>query len=759
MKGSRMRMQIELIGRKDSDAEIELAAYAVDAQNNIIESDDIDKNGNFKISSNNLTVARQVLIGPKVDKIDAANKKVFAAYRPHQFKAILEDRGVLEITRRDWYQWPQLKRCVSGSARHCSWWFLLASVKQRLTYEPLSLGLHLAQSQSQLKTLTATSALNLSEGITYAPAQLALPLVRPMRCEVICDGLVEVYRRTCCCHPWIIFDPRLPELIRELEDFVVELPPIPWPPRPQPDPPPWREQVLKNGAYNERVLNAAADLKALQSLSAEQIPAYINVRPWLCCHCGASTKVAHGTIRSDGDFNVCWTEYPYLLPINCHEEYAYVIKQNIDGVSTVIYDGRSANQWFRYTEDVTLTSYHPDAIVCRHDPFPDEEGAFVLLQDVGETGTYNLKTPDSTGWDRVATPSDYNDGLVYPASSPANAKGAYKDRNWGGTLKLRYHFSAPMKALGAKYYRVSVTAANASGNPIGTRKYLPVSQWRYYEVIGSDIYVRKQALGPHSAGTQHKLYEIPYDDDHDWQNGQYHALLNTRDYSNGRFLLTVEVFDAAGNLLRPNGTAAPAGVASSDESFTFRRWYQELGPTANVPFAALTHMLWWDNRKAEAKIVDFRKNGLANAAECQFIQGVATSKFSVGYRAYHPEPMFMLNHRMWWRRGLGGPTGALSSPYYNPDNVGVPPALPHESAQLNFSSMLGSHTKCSFSVNLHVNVKTFDGINTLDSLDDWDQGALALDTSGPCLPLAKATLAEQALERGDVQPALLNLKE
>ena len=38
-----------------------------------------------------------------------------------------------------------------------------------------------------------------------------------------------------------------------------------------------------------------------------------------------------------------------------------------------------------------------------------------------------------------------------------------------------------------------------------------------------------------------------------------------------------------------------------------------------------------------------------------------------------------------------------------------------------------SNPKCSFSANLHVNVKTFNGIGTLDGLDAWDQAAFALE--------------------------------
>ena len=294
-------------------------------------------------------------------------------------------------------------------------------------------------------------------------------------------------------------------------------------------------------------------------------------------------------------------------------------------------------------------------------------------------------------------------------------------------MLLRYHFSESMRILGAKYYRVSIIPADSNGNPTGTRSYLSPNEWRYYTFIGMTPHVEKVSLGPHNAGSQNNLYEIPYDADRAWHSGQYHANLNTNIFPDGRFLLMVEVFDSAGKLLRPTGTPDPGG--SMEAAFTYRRWYVEVGPTANVPYAALTHMLWWDNRKAKAKIVDLRVNSIPNTAQCQFMVGPSNSNFSIGYRAYHEEQMFLLDHRIWWRRGLGGPSGILTSPNPNPDNVGVPPNLPHQSGSNNFSTMLAllANPKCSFSVNLHVNVKTFNGIGTLNGLEAWDQAAFALE--------------------------------
>ncbi len=687
----------------------EIAVYAVDRSRKVIATADVDDKGQFQISEKVLQEAHQVIIGPQVEDIGTIERDKLTIYRASQIKQVLDDNGVLVIPKQKWYSWFLFWRCVHGTVTHCFPYPWVVSDLVR---------------QVQL----AQASISLSETI-LSDAKIALPTPRrifPYRCETVCDGVVEVYRRICCCHPWIIYDPRLPELLEELEHVVEELPPIPWPPEPDPDPLPIHAlPIFKHGALDERALRANTDLQAIRSLAPAELPAYINARPYLLCHCGSATQVAHGFIQPDGEFNICWHEWPQLMTINCHEEYAYVVKQVINGSLVTIYDGLAANKWFHYGDSADLVSHHLQAQSCRNNDFPGE-GAFALLQDIGLMPSYKLKTPDATGWDRVATPV-YNDGLAHPAANAAAAKGKYLDRNWGGKLLLRYHFSESMRGVGAKYYRVSVVAANANGNPTGTRSYLSPNEWRYYTFVGMTPHVEKVSLGPHSAGSQNDLYEIPYDADRAWHSGQYHAILKTNDFPNGRFLLTVEVFDNAGNLLRPTGTPNPGGSVVA--AFTYRRWYQEVGPTAEVPFAALTHMLWWDNRKAKAKIVDLRVNGAANTAQCQFLVAAGSANFSVGYRAYHQEPMFMLDHRIWWRRGLGGPSGILTSPHPNPDNVGVPPALPHQSGSNSFSTMLAglSNPKCSFSANLHVNVKTYNGIGTLDGLDAWDQAAFALE--------------------------------
>ena len=717
---------IRLADMTAEDNRPEMALYVLDRSRKLIYTADVDAENRFEIPDEVLRSAQFVAVGPEVEKFEELPEDNLLMYKASQFQAMLSEFPELIIAKPHWYPWWFVTRCVTGSVTHCHPypWLISELVLQAVAVELPKLqkttALQMA-SQSALiastrtqKTLSARKQTQISDLMLAKPLQAIFPFYH---CDPVCDGVVEVYRRVCCCKPWIIWDPRLPKLIDILEDLVLEYPPVKWPPIPEPDPAPFRTlPFFKGGALDEMALYAKKDLAALRSLSPEQAIEYIQVRPYLFCwwNCGDPVKVAEGPILPNGEFNICWKDFLWFLFPGCHLEYAYKVKQNINGDIITIYDGVAAHKWFHYNDEANLVSYHPKAIHCGQDPFPDEDGPFAVLQDIGLTSSHRLKTPDATGWDRVAAPG-YNDGLADPAANAFAALGQYKDRNWGGTLYLRYHFSEDMKGIGAKYYRISTSASDSNGNPTGART--PLSDglsWNKY--VGFDV--QTQALGPFSAGGENNLFEIPYDADQDWHSGQYHGYLATTDFADGRHLLTLEVFDAAGNRLRPTGAGGPG----TDAAFTFRRWFQPVGPTANVPYAALTHMFWWDNRHAIADIEDLRLNGVPSDEQCQFLEGSGSSTFSVGYRAYHLDPMFLLNHSLWWRRGLGGPTGYLVNA--SPFNVG--PALGVSPTE-TFANMLGPEAKCSFSLNLYVNVKTFNGIGTLNGYDAWDYAAFALE--------------------------------
>ncbi|MGI8642067.1 MAG: hypothetical protein ACR2MG_19220 [Pyrinomonadaceae bacterium] len=713
-----IRFQLNLAGLKQGEKRPDIVITATDRDLKPIHVSEVDEQGSFDLPDRILKSAHRILIGPKTDQPQNVAAEDVLRYRPADFEKLLE-LGTVNISQRIWEKWFLLLRCTTGKVRLCRrrpWWYyelfkLAASPIQRASVN--------AAPQLSLQKFSAarqiSSAKSVSELIYF-----------PFRCQTICNGVVEVYRRTCCCRPWIIDDFRIPELIRDLEDIIrviPKIPPIPPDPNP-PDPPFFAEEIFfKDGSLDEMALNAHRDLNAVRELPRSEIASYINARPYLFCRrsCGAPQRVGQGSINPDGRFNICWIDTRFIS-LRCHDEYAYIVKQTIGGFTFTVYNGVAANIWYESGDEVTLSSYSPFAFACRDNGEPGS-GAYVFLDIIGDTESWNLKTPNAAGWDRVGVPA-YNDGLAFPSATPAAAVGANLNRNWGGILKLNYKFSEDMKGIGAKYYRISIVEADNSGNPTGTRNYLSDGlSWEKSVpdgLGGADIV--SDSLGPSSAGAENNLYLIPYDADWDWNAGQYHGYLNTNNSDwrdpEKRHLLTLEIFDSNGQRLRPTA-APPTGLPGSEgtAAFTFRRRFQDLGPTAEVPFAALTHLFWWDNRPLVADIVNLNKDGVLFSEECLFLNGTASSTFGIGYRAYHENEMFQLNHSISWQRGLGSPlvlgsTGSLLAS--SSVNVGKPPASPGNSPTNTFAEMLRTdldphRKKCAFTVFLVIVAKTFDG--------------------------------------------------
>ena len=270
-----------------------------------------------------------------------------------------------------------------------------------------------------------------------------------------------------------------------------------------------------------------------------------------------------------------------------------------------------------------------------------------------------------------------------------------------------------------------MTRADASGDPTGTQHvYQDSLSWYYLVFTSSGLEIQSQPLGPQTVGSNSNLYMIPYRADHEYKSNQFHAAINTASLPEGRYLLTLEVFNAAGQRLHPNGSLINIDPSDVAGAFTFNRWRNELGPTDVVPYGALTNMLWWDNRPAQADIVDLRQDGAASNAECQFLEGSAHSQFSFGFRAFHPEPLFLQGYNSYWRRGLGGGSGPLAS---GSTNAGAPPGPLAVSPTVDFEDMLTpTDHKCAFSVNLDAWSKTTNGIGRI-GLDGHDQAAFAVE--------------------------------
>jgi len=685
-----------------------LVVHVLDAEGKVLGSAPVEPDGSFPSKMPALGKAATVLVGPA--GANPERRRGFYAVPASELAEIIRTGGELAIAPAVWRPWCKFRRCVSGNVRRC---FPYLDVIDDLLVDT---GLAQLQAVRKLVGLRPLARLPLH------------------RCSPLCFGTVEVYRRVCCCTP--PFD-----LGDVFDDLPVEIEPdFPWPPEgprgpigpigPGPDPAPFELQqlVLTGGALDERKVQFARARAELPRLEGRARSEFIRLHPYLWCHCSFPVKVGEGFIQDGGAFSVCWNAPILPLPSNCREEFAYVVKQPIGGSMVAVYDGVAAHQWFDASDEPMLTSYSRLAVGCRDTDVPGT-GAFVVLEDIGSTPSHLLATPAQDSALSVGAPG-YNSGLLNPVADPADAVGQLRNRNLGGDVALQYHFTESMKAAGARFYRVQVAAANAAGDPVGGWTPLPSPTWSTWH-LGTAT-PGSIALGPNPA-VGPNLSKIPYDTgdplapDEEWQDGQFHAVIPTAGgaFPEGRYLVGIEVFNAAGVRLKP--AAAPAAEAGTVAPFSFRRWNLPASTVA-VPFAALTHMMWWDNRRAEADIVDIRLGGVPSEEECQFLEGPAGAGVEIGYRAYHPQPgtpSFLHDHSLVITRGLNG--GSFQVANLPGDEVGEPPAGVHTSVAKSLAQLLDGHAKCAFAVELEAHVKTTNGAGTLTGLNDKETAAFAAE--------------------------------
>ena len=696
--------EVALRGIEPDDTPPDLTAIAIDAKGKAIQQVDADKQGRFRMSARAFKAAAKVLIGAAGSEPGGDQK--FITFHKFQIAKAIDAKRAVELPRRSWSELLRVRICIDGTARHCQWRPFLTEI------------LNARISRAAKKGFFRVADRQLPVEAVLEPVVTAWKLCRPL-----CDGVVEVYRRTCCCHPIVIYDPRIPEIIRELEEIELRHPPVG---PPDPGPLRFREvSFLAGGAADQRAINASEDLENIMSLEAAEQAAYIQARPYLFCRCGEPKLMASGFLQPDGSFNICWWEPLRLLWYRCHDEYAFVIKQLVDDETVTIYDGVAAGQWFRRDDEIELTSYHPDAIVCDEpsDPPPGATTTSVMLEAIRSTDSFHLDSPLPSGWDRVPPPSGSH-GLAFPAS-PAVPAYQWKNVGWGKTLPLRYLFFDDLEPI-ATYYRISVSECNALGQPTGTRKYLnaPLS-WVWYR-RRADLTIKRETLSLGPVGD--KLYRIPYrslfqallgpDEIGEWAFRQFHGFVNSRNFAHGRHLVTLELFDAAENQIKP--VTAPGSDPGTPAGFSFQAWDQaDLSATVPVHYGALTHLFWWDNRATDSLILAINKGGAPFLEECLFLEGPRTTNVSVDYRAKHPEPLFLYWHDLRWKRGLFtswvdwvGKTATSVDPGTSPDR--------------SYADLLGPKDQCAFTIEVRTRAKITHGAGRIHDYDDRDDGAIAI---------------------------------
>ncbi len=732
-----MQLTVKFTGAEANEQTPQMALYTVDARGKLTKFASLS-NGKLDLGADLSKLGTSVALGPDVDDPTTLDPKLFVNLKVADQLAQWQKTGTLEIPATWWRPWLGIRICVSGKVNKCFPLFL--------------------DKVSLLRSIA----------IGIGPVEICTP---------VCNAVVEVWESTCCCFPFLVAD--VPPFLTKLETFLASNP-VMFPAAPRPG----TTKSPVNSTLEKSVDRAIAagnidlrftpntqlqqDLQTMQSLSAADAVTYFQAHPslWpIWCSC-TSGKLGETSVNPDGTFSFCYDQY--LLPIlNCFHSYFYKVKQLQGGVFVYIYDGSAANQYFNADEVANLSTFLGNSCGSVTPPPPGTD--FVTLQQIGSTLAYQLHSNYGGTGPAPAFIDKTQTGPYSVAAPPALGGlvnfGGFNDAPWCKTLGFILYFDPGMEALGAKYYRMSFAPADTNGNPVGSMQTIlnPIAWSKFVvTVVGgaTQVDIEPQTLGPNTVGSTTGLFQIPYNADADWLNGQAHQYFDTTTLNpaasgipgpgNGRFLLALEIFDSSGNRLVPTGVAAGTGDKSA--AFTFLRLISASGPgsTANVQQAALTHLFWADNRPVVAEIDSFTLNtgsgSVTSSDECQFLSGASTSTFQVGYRAYHavlsdpnpPNPLppatFMASFDLWWERGLNGGSGTLDSggDTDRPATraAGPPQLSPTANGALSTLLPAGGPTTCSFAITLDVYSKATNGSgNEFGDLNASDVAALTLSVT------------------------------
>jgi hypothetical protein len=717
-------VDIVMHDRKPDEKLPDVAMYLISPAGAIVKKLAVAKEGKLTLQEKWKELGRVVALGPDVEELRMLRPDSLLHFRLEDIWLQWEKTEVIDVARDRWADWIFQHVCVSGNVRRC---------------------------------------------VPIIPSAVAPVLPRPppplQICRPVCNGVVEVYERTCCYY-WAeiddLFEDRIPwEVICEklgpyCPKFPPEIEPGPLPDGPLPDGPlpdgplPIDRIALRKIKLTQAQTDSATlfppsrrlvgDMRVLKKLERKEAIEYVKARPYLISIIALSCttrKLGEAILGPDGSFTYCYfrtKSFYRIIGRICTVTYAYKVKQWQENQWVYVYDGLVSHEYFSSDEVADLRT-NLLARACETDPPPvPYPKPFVMLQDTGSTNSYHLVSPVQNSESGINTTLPANGGLVSPPPAGQNAVGKLYNRPWSETLRFRLYVHPDMQTLGAKYFRISIVAADAQGNPVAgaTPKPLvdPVS-WHRYVYVNGEVQVQGEGLGPHSLADsngviQTGLYNIPFwDATHQWLHGQFHHFWNTMLETNGRNLVILEIFNSAGDRLRPTG-ATGNGI---DKDFDFLHWTDAINTTL-VSYASLVHVFWVDKQPCYADIEDLRINGVPHQEECQFMSGASNSEFAAGFRAFHNngpngEP-FMWFYTMWYHRGLNGPNGTIQTSGENaPPTLNMGPSA--VSTPQTFEFMLNTHTKCTFALNLWVYAKHTNGSRRIHEYDRHDQAAFALE--------------------------------
>src|SRR5690606_2760004 len=378
-------LQLRFLGSTAQDSQPKVALFSIDTKGGITSVRKLQSLEGNKISLSEL--ARNVKegvsygFGPDIGEAEVRKDLLFT-FRPKEKIREWADTGVIEITPK-WRDWIMPITCVHGDVHRCH--FILPPIITIAATKKLTAN----------SGVTSRSALKIGLGVSD-PLYPKFPELFPI-CAPVCNAVVEVYEKTCCCtiRPFDI--DSLLDRIRELLERIPPIPPIdpegPIGPIPGPDPTPFGRDIAKTaklaqasttkiplGIMPERLV---ADYQTLSTMPPEKRLDYISARDYLYpifCTC-SSRKVGETPVNEDGEFSLCY--FRGLTKSGCKTTYYYKVRQWQENQWVYIYDGLTTNEYFKASDDAHLRTWK--GLACRPEGGINPGGDFVMLENIGST--------------------------------------------------------------------------------------------------------------------------------------------------------------------------------------------------------------------------------------------------------------------------------------------------------------------------------------------------------------------------------------
>ncbi|MBU1706899.1 hypothetical protein KKB28_03170, partial [bacterium] len=273
---------------------------------------------------------------------------------------------------------------------------------------------------------------------------------------------------------------------------------------------------------------------------------------WPYCSYSAE-KLGTTKLKMDGSFSlgvylsVCEDDKPDLW---------FLVRQKISGIERIIYARYPVpcNTYWNHPsgKPVHLVVYDPEAVVCHPPPDVNIPGYWVMPMGIYEDEWWQVHQAHLSTACVPGTPLPSQCGL-YNQTDP-----------YGTRLDLRMEFHPGLRNCisatnGARYYRWSYRKhGNTTWIPINTH----ISH-RYVAYIGSDWFIEREDMGPHTVGGKDNLFLVP--DQRPWLHNRddlacaiwYTAIWDSTlnryvaQVTDGKYDLRLEMFDKNGNKLKP----------------------------------------------------------------------------------------------------------------------------------------------------------------------------------------------------------------